>query len=97
MPCLAIYYVKEWCTCTSAADAPINDLAFYKKLLLDLAKVKKTLAKFPTMFLEFLDAAQDNLQALMVPFRTPCYHSNLQQSNAPKLSEKVKIWKALKK
>ena len=24
------------------------------------------------------------LQALMVPFRTPCYYSNLQQSNAPK-------------
>jgi hypothetical protein len=32
---LCLYYVKEWCTAGSSSNAPINDLAFYKKLSKD--------------------------------------------------------------
>ena len=79
---LAIYYVKEWCTCTSAADAPINDLAFYKRFSLDLAKVKKSPTKFPAMYSQFLS------QRLVIIGIF---------SNQMHLTDKVKVWKALKK
>ncbi|KAG0722932.1 hypothetical protein GWK47_043585 [Chionoecetes opilio] len=38
---LAIFYTKAWLTCTSAADAPSNDLALMKNLLKAEANISK--------------------------------------------------------
>ena len=91
---LCLYYVKEWCTATSACEALINDLAFYKKLSDGAARVSQNAQKYPPMFLDFIQAAQQKL------FKHSWYLSErlvVLCLCSPSLSssEKVRLWKTL--
>ena len=82
--------------CRSSSNAPINDLAFYKKLSKDMEKVTKAPQNYPSMFVDFLTAAKDKL------FKHSWYLSErlvvlCLASSELKIGEKVKIWKALNK
>ncbi|KAG0716373.1 hypothetical protein GWK47_009879 [Chionoecetes opilio] len=59
---LAIFYTKAWLTCTSAADAPSNDLALMKNLLKAEASISKDPMKWPAKFLSFVVPARQKLQ-----------------------------------
>ena len=59
---LSIFYTKAWLTCTSAADAPNNDLELMKKLL----KIEKSIVRdskpWPTKFLSLVSGARQKLE-----------------------------------
>ena len=59
---LSVFYTKAWLTCTSAADAPFNDLELMKKLL-DMEKtITSDPKKWPTKFLSLVSQARQKLE-----------------------------------
>ena len=59
---MSVFYTKAWLTCTSAADAPSNDLDLMKNLLKSEASIAKNPTKWPAKFLSFVTVAREKLQ-----------------------------------
>uniref|UniRef100_UPI00358E4C15 uncharacterized protein n=1 Tax=Myxine glutinosa TaxID=7769 RepID=UPI00358E4C15 len=59
---MSVFYTKAWLTCTSAADAPSNDLYLMKNLLKAEASIAKNPTKWAAKFLSFVTVAREKLQ-----------------------------------
>ena len=59
---LCVFYVKAWLTCTSAADAPANDLLLLKSLSKTKQNVSQNPKNWPKHFLSFVTLASEKLQ-----------------------------------
>ena len=59
---LSIFYVKPWLTCTSADNAPYNDLELIKKFLKIEAIVSKDKKSWPPKFLSLVTPARQKLE-----------------------------------
>ena len=59
---LSIFYTKAWLTCTSAADAPNNDLQLMKKLLTVEKSIISNSKPWPIKFLSLVSGARQKLE-----------------------------------
>ena len=59
---MSIFYTKAWLTCTSAADAPNNDIELMKKLLTMEKSIISNSKPWPTKFLSLVSGARQKLE-----------------------------------
>ena len=53
---LVLYHIKPWFTCSSAVDAPFNDLQLHKTLQEDLIVFEKSKDQYPPLFFDVAQA-----------------------------------------
>ena len=59
---LSVFYTNAWLTCTSASNAPSNDLELIKKLLKVEVSITKNSKPWSTKFLSLVSSARQKLE-----------------------------------
>ena len=59
---LSLFYVKNWCTTSVIADAPIHDLELWNQFESMKNTETRTLKLFPPLYLKFTNLAQGKLE-----------------------------------
>ena len=59
---MSIFYTKPWLTCTSASNAPFNDLTLIKKLLKVESSIQQNPKAWPVKFLCLVSLARQKLE-----------------------------------
>ena len=59
---LSVFYVKNWCTASLIADAPIHNLELWNQFESLKNTETRTLKLFLPLYLKFANSAQENLE-----------------------------------